>query len=143
MAPPAAEGRGVGAGGDSGVVLVTVDADERAEEVAEPDGEERSWFRWPKLYAMEPASFKTLSDGGRQGRFVQPPALLFTSFAPTCSICGEVVEWVRRGAQHGDGWIYHVRCSCGEDEILSPARLCAGGTAEWWKERGWNLHLRR
>lgn len=110
---------------------------------ADRDDGARLPVRWPKLYAMEPASFRTLPDGGRQGQFCHPPAVLFTSFAPICCTCGEAVEWIRRGVEQGGSWIYSVRCACGEDEIRYPARLCAGGTAEWWAERGWNLHLRR
>lgn len=99
----------------------------------DPDSEAR-------VYAMEPASFKT-DDRGRSGRFCEPPQILFRSDAPTCDKCLEQISWSAPGKRiKGRGYAYRIRCSCGPDVLLSPFRLCIGGTTEWWSSRGWRLH---
>lgn len=92
----------------------------------------------PQLYAMEPARWRR--EGDRTfGRYCSPPEITFRSYAPICSECGRMVEWAGKPRRVKGGWAYRIRCrACGPDVLVSEFRLCIGGSAEFWREMGWN-----
>jgi len=118
-----------------------------------------SFERRQRLYSYEPACRDP--ETGRLP-FRSPPQILFKSWAPwhLCNVDelemdvdGSIltpdrgrVRWMGppyRLHDHTvdppqDWWVYPVRCTlCGlEDEILSPIKLCVGGTARECQELG-------
>jgi hypothetical protein len=104
-------------------------SDEAAAGAAERAGDRFRGSAAPeRIYAREVAT----------GRWCHPPEIVFTEEMPTCDTCGAIVLW--KGAKRiRGGWAYRLECcNCGPDLIVSPFRLCQGGTLRWWRVRlGW------
>lgn len=117
--------------------------DQTAADHAERAGGRYRTLSAPRIYVMEPASLKAQPGGGVSGTWIASPGIYFSGFYPRCS-CGWEVAWCGPPKRDGDLWVYRVRCStegCGEDEIRSPFRLVAGGSAASWLARGWRCHF--
>lgn len=114
-------------------------SDEDAARAAEKSGDRHQVLTAAKIWGMEPASFREKGEGPA-GRLCEVPSLYFTSRAPICDTCAEQIEWLGPGQATASGFIYRVRCGCGEDEITYPGRLVMAETVAWWAEQGWNMH---
>lgn len=95
--------------------------------------------RTPRIWTIEPATVD------RSQRFVAPPtdpgwspSLFFHSWAPDCPACWFPVRWLGPPRIIKRHYLYQVECVCGTDTIISPFKLCMGGTAEFWRSEGWH-----
>lgn len=110
---------------------------------AAADGAERSGDRFrtapvQRLYVMDVHAY--YSGDRALYRWVKPFPEVWFEGLPYCSACAGFVKFTAPPTHlpEGAGWRYHVKCGCGEDEVLSPFPLAVGGPVSWWKERGWN-----
>lgn len=124
--------------------------DEQAAESAERAGGRFRTADCPKLWACEPAAWKTekRADGKTWSswRWLEAPQILFHSPAPTCDGCGKPIIWLGPPKRKLGMFVYEIQCWCPRydergqganhsyDRIVSPFPLRMGGTAEWWEE---------
>jgi hypothetical protein len=128
-------------------------SDEAAASAASAAGDRSQVFAAPKIFTMEPASFRTDKEGRTTGRYVASPGV-YSQFrcetgvpyplwgAPVCGECLMDLPWKGPPRKVGKLWVYRLGgCACRPRNFMrSPFRLVVGGDRRWWEDRNWRLH---
>lgn len=102
-----------------------------ARAAAAGEGGARRLYREP-LRVLEPVKLQPVTGWLLPGG---PPELTFTTRAPRCIGCGEVVRFTGHGNREPEGHRYGIACACDGgrvDSLVTGFPLLIGGPYSWW-----------